>query len=163
MNRASDTASTSPLTNPLLLVMVLAAFTSVLNNSMVNVAIPAVSAHLNVSASASGWIVTAYSIVFATGVALYGRVSDSYSLRATFLAALVIFGIGSLACALAPSCKASGFGIIADGKFYHFDDAGNKQALALLKATEKESALKVFVEGHFEEELIKVSAMKAVD
>ena len=68
-----------------------------------------------------------------------------------------------VACALAPSCKASGFGIIADGKFYRFDDAGNKQALALLKATEKESALKVRVEGHFEEELIKVSAMKAVD
>ena len=111
MTRASDTASTSPLTNPLLLVMVLAAFTSVLNNSMVNVAIPAVSAHLNVSASASGWIVTAYSIVFATGVALYGRVSDSYSLRATFLAALVIFGVGSLCCALAPT-----FGVLVAGR-----------------------------------------------
>ena len=68
-----------------------------------------------------------------------------------------------VACALAPSCKASGFGIIADGKFYRFDAAGNKQALALLKATEKESALKVRVEGHFEEDLIKVSAVEAVD
>ena len=59
MNRTSDTASTSPLTNPLLLVMVLAAFTSVLNNSMVNVAIPAVSAALGIAASTSGWIITA--------------------------------------------------------------------------------------------------------
>ena len=111
MNRLSDTASASPLTNPLLLVMVLAAFTSVLNNSMVNVAIPAVSAALGIAASTSGWIITAYSIVFATGVALYGRVSDSYSLRATFLSALVIFGIGSLIAALAPS-----FGVLVAGR-----------------------------------------------
>ena len=103
MNRFSDTASASPLTNPLLLVMVLAAFTSVLNNSMVNVAIPTISTNLDVSPSLSGWVITAFSIVFATGVALYGRVSDSYSFRVTFLAALVIFGVGSLTCALAPS------------------------------------------------------------
>jgi MFS family permease len=102
MSRLSDTASASPLRNPVLLVMVLASFTSVLNNSMVNVAIPAVSHGLGVSPSLSGWIVTSFSIVFATGVALYGRVSDSYSLRATFLSALVVFGIGSLICALAP-------------------------------------------------------------
>lgn len=103
MNRLSDTSSASPLRNPILLVMVLAAFTSVLNNSMVNVAIPAISHGLGVSPSLSGWVITSYSIVFATGVALYGRVSDSYSLRITFLAALVVFGLGSLLSALAPS------------------------------------------------------------
>ena len=54
MNRFSDTASASPLANPLLLVMVLAAFTSVLNNSMVNVAIPTISSDLGVSPSSSG-------------------------------------------------------------------------------------------------------------
>lgn len=111
MSRFSDTGSASPLTNPLLLVMVLAAFTSVLNNSMVNVAIPAVSEGLAVSPSVSGWIITAYSIVFATGVALYGRVSDSYSLRTTFLCALVIFAAGSLTCALAPV-----FGVLVAGR-----------------------------------------------
>jgi hypothetical protein len=68
-----------------------------------------------------------------------------------------------VACALSPGCKATGFGIIADGQFYPFDEAGNTQALVLLKATEKESALKVRVKGHFEEDLIKVSSMKAVD
>ena len=47
---------------------------------------------------------------------------------------------------------ASGFGIVADGKFCRFDEAGNTQALALLKATETESNFKVRVEGHFEED-----------
>ncbi len=68
-----------------------------------------------------------------------------------------------VACALAPACKASGFGIVADGKFYRFDEAGNTQALALLKATETESNFKVRVEGHFEEDLIKVSTIEAVE
>ncbi|RJS91501.1 MFS transporter [Salinisphaera sp. Q1T1-3] len=111
MTHASATQSPSPLTNPLLLVMVLAAFTSVLNNSMVNVAIPVVSHDLGIAPSLSGWIITAYSIVFATGVAIYGRVSDSYSLRRTFLFALVVFGLGSLTCALAPH-----FGVLVGGR-----------------------------------------------
>lgn len=111
MNKLSDTTSPSPLHNPILLVMVLAAFTSVLNNSMVNVAIPAISHGLGVSPSLSGWVITGYSIVFATGVALYGRVSDSYSLRVTFLAALVVFGLGSLLSALAPT-----FGLLVAGR-----------------------------------------------
>ena len=64
-------------------------------------------------------------------------------------------------CAL--SCKDNGFGIIADGKFYPFDEEGNKQALALLEATEKGSDLKVRVEGDFEEDLIKVSAIETVE
>lgn len=111
MSRPTDTASASLLHNPILLVMVLASFTSVLNNSMVNVAIPVVSHGLGVSASLSGWIITSYSIVFATGVALYGRVSDSYSLRITFLAALVVFALASLVCALAPT-----FGVLVTGR-----------------------------------------------
>lgn len=108
---AADTQPTSPLRNPVLIIMMLASFTSVLNGSMVNVAIPVISHGLDVSAGLSGWIITAYSIVFATGVALYGRVSDSYSLRVTFMAALAIFGLASLICALAPT-----FNILVAGR-----------------------------------------------
>ena len=68
-----------------------------------------------------------------------------------------------VSCALAPNCKASGFGIVADGKFYRFDEAGNTKALALLEATEKASALKVRAEGHVMEDMIHVSALEAVD
>jgi len=126
MNRFSDTASASPLANPLLLVMVLAVFTSVLNNSMVNVAIPTISSDLGVSSSSSGWVITAFSIVFATGIALYGRVSDSYSFRGTFLAGLVVFGAGSLTCALAPT-----FGFLVAGRAIQAAGAAAIPSLAL--------------------------------
>jgi hypothetical protein len=57
----------------------------------------------------------------------------------------------------------SGYGIIADGRFLRFDDHGNRQATLLLKATPKESNLKVRVGGHFEGDLIKVSELETVE
>jgi EmrB/QacA subfamily drug resistance transporter len=83
--------------------MALAVFVSVLNNTMINVAIPLISDDLDISAGRTGWIVTGYSLVFATGIPIYGRISDFYSLRRTFSLALVVFAVGSLVCALAPS------------------------------------------------------------
>lgn len=66
-----------------------------------------------------------------------------------------------IACAL--DRKEAGYGIISEGKFYRFDDHGNKQARLLLKATEKKENLKLRVEGHFEGTLIKVSEMETVE
>lgn len=85
----------------LLGIMAVAAFVSVLNTSMVNVAIPHIGADLNVAPGRVGWIITGYSLVFAVGTALYGRLSDFLSLRRTFLLALVVFALGSLVCAMA--------------------------------------------------------------
>lgn len=67
----------------------------------------------------------------------------------------------TVACAL--GCKDSGFGIVVDGEFLKFDDYGNKLALMLLKATDKESNLKVRVGGYFEGSVAKVSELETVD
>jgi hypothetical protein len=68
----------------------------------------------------------------------------------------------TVACSI--GCKDGGFGIVSDGKFYKFDDYGNKQALLLLKASNKsKTGLKVRVGGHFEGDLIKVSEIETVD
>jgi hypothetical protein len=48
-------------------------------------------------------------------------------------------------CAVA--CAKSGYGIMADGKFLKFDDAGNKQASAALAATKKTDHLRATVTG----------------
>lgn len=59
--------------------------------------------------------------------------------------------------------KESGYGIITKGKFYKFDEKGNKQALLLLKSTQKTKNLIVRVEAHFEGDTAKVDAMETVD
>jgi hypothetical protein len=62
-------------------------------------------------------------------------------------------------CAL--NCADSGFGIFtADGAFLKFDDAGNKKALAALKATKKEKAIRATVTGDKAGDLIKVASLK---
>lgn len=86
----------------LLAVMVAAVFVSVLNNTMVNVAIPLIRQGFGVSAGQVGWVVTGYSLVFAVGVPIYGRISDLFSLRRTFSLGLAVLALGSLVCVLAP-------------------------------------------------------------
>lgn len=109
----------------LLAIMALAVFVSVLNNSMINVAIPRIRLDLAVSPGAMGWIITGYALVFAVGTALYGRVTDFVSLRKTFLVALIVFAIGSLICALAPD-----FTVLVTGRAIQASGAAAVPALA---------------------------------
>ena len=67
----------------------------------------------------------------------------------------------SSSCALAG--REAGYGIVSEGKFLRFDDYGNKQAVLLLKVTEKKSNLKVRVGGHFKEDSVIVSEIETVD
>lgn len=106
-----DNAQDSSSSRLLMAIMALAVFVSVLNNTMVIVAIPLMSQDLNIPGGQTGWIVTGYSLVFAVGIPIYGRISDFYNLRQTFSLALVVFAAGSLICALAP-----GFAVLIIGR-----------------------------------------------
>ncbi len=86
-----------------MLVLVSAVFVSVLNSSMVNVTVPIIGQEFGASAGQVGWVITGYLLVYAVGIPLYGRVSDLFSLRSTFTLGLLVFAVGSLVCALAPS------------------------------------------------------------
>lgn len=62
-------------------------------------------------------------------------------------------------CAL--GCAKSGFGLVlADGKFVKFDEAGNTQALAALKASSREKDLKATVDGTLDGDTIKVTSIQ---
>ncbi len=62
-------------------------------------------------------------------------------------------------CAL--QCSKSGYGILAsDGKYLKFDQAGNDQVLAELKATKKTDHLRVTVDGERKGDTIAVKSVK---
>jgi hypothetical protein len=62
-------------------------------------------------------------------------------------------------CAL--HCGAQGMGLLtSDGTFLKFDDAGTKQALAALKATQKKDHLRATVVGERTGDGIKVRSVK---
>lgn len=63
-------------------------------------------------------------------------------------------------CNLMPGCSKTGFTVItADNKVFKFDQKGNEQALALVKATKKEKDLKVIVTGIVDAQTIAVSSI----
>jgi len=78
-------------------------FMIMLDNTVVNVALPAIEKDLNISISQLEWIVTAYALVFAALLITGGKLADLLGRRKIFVAGLVVFTLSSLACGLAPS------------------------------------------------------------
>jgi EmrB/QacA subfamily drug resistance transporter len=74
---------------------------------VVNIALPALQ-HDFASATLSdvSWILDVYAIVLAALLLPAGRAADGIGRRAFFLAGLVVFGIASLGCAVAPDLPA---------------------------------------------------------
>ncbi len=87
----------------LLAVCCVAQFIVILDLSIVNVALPSIQSALGFSAPALLWVVDAYAITFAGFLMLGGRAADHFGQRRTFVAALLLFGLASLAGGAAPS------------------------------------------------------------
>src|SRR4051812_43678963 len=74
-----------------------------LDNTVVNVALPSIERDLHVSIDSLEWIVTAYALVFAALLITGGKLGDLFGRRRIFVVGLVVFTGSSLACGLAPS------------------------------------------------------------
>src|SRR5436309_9453306 len=92
-----------PHTGWLLGVCCVAQFMVILDLSIVNVALPSIQSSLGFSSPNLQWVVDAYAITFAGFLMLGGRLADHLGQRRTFVTALVLFGVASLAGGLAPS------------------------------------------------------------
>src|SRR5881398_1525496 len=96
---------TSPHPDPLrwkaLAVVCAAFFMTVLDVSIVNVALPSIGKALDFSRENLQWVVTAYAITFGGFLLLGGRTADILGRRRVFLTGVVIFTIASFFCGLA--------------------------------------------------------------
>ncbi len=77
----------------------------VLDNSILNVAIPTIIRDLKATNSQLQWIVDSYTIVFAGLLLTAGAMGDKFGRRKALQAGLVIFGFGSLLAALSSSAS----------------------------------------------------------
>jgi EmrB/QacA subfamily drug resistance transporter len=87
----------------LLAVCCVAQFMVILDLSIVNVALPHIQSSLGFSSPTLQWVVDAYAITFAGFLMFGGRAADHFGQRRTFVAALLLFGLASLAGGAAPS------------------------------------------------------------
>ncbi len=82
----------------------LAVFAVFLDTTILFVAFPSISRDFaSVSPSDLSWVLNAYTIVFAALLIPAGRMADRIGRRRTFLGAVVVFTIASMACGIAPT------------------------------------------------------------
>jgi EmrB/QacA subfamily drug resistance transporter len=74
-----------------------------LDNTVVNVALPSIQRDLAVGLSELEWIVTGYALTFAALMLTGGKLADLLGRRLVFVIGLAIFTLASLACGLAES------------------------------------------------------------
>jgi len=78
-------------------------FMMMLDNTIVNVALPAIGRDLRIGISELEWVVNGYALTFAVIMLTGGKLADMLGRRRIFIVGLAIFTLSSLACGLATS------------------------------------------------------------
>jgi EmrB/QacA subfamily drug resistance transporter len=78
-------------------------FMTILDVSIVNVALPSIGRELNVKEDTLQWVITAYAITFGGFLLLGGRAADLLGRRRIFMVGVALFTVASLFCGLAGS------------------------------------------------------------
>src|SRR5713226_3375083 len=83
--------------------MCFALFMIMLDNTVVNVALPSIQRSPHATTSTLEWTVNAYTLSFAVVLVTGGRLGDIFGRRRMFLFGVVVFGISSFLIGLAQS------------------------------------------------------------
>ena len=78
-------------------------FMIMLDNTVVNVALPSMERSLHLGVSELEWVVAGYALTFGAFMLTGGKLADLLGRRAMFVVGLVVFSAASLACGLAGS------------------------------------------------------------
>jgi len=83
--------------------MCFALFMIMLDNTVVNVALPSIQRDLHTSLSALEWTINAYTLTFAVLLVTGGRLGDIFGRRRMFLFGVVTFALSSAAIGFSPN------------------------------------------------------------
>lgn len=102
-------ASHPPLSGTKLLLgtvaLSLATFMNVLDTTIANVSIPAISGDLGVSSSQGTWVITSFAVANAIAVPLTGWLTQRFGQVRLFITSVLLFVLASLLCGLAPNLE----------------------------------------------------------
>jgi EmrB/QacA subfamily drug resistance transporter len=74
-----------------------------IDTSVVNLGLRSIAGDLNAGVSEMQWVIDAYNVVYASLLLTGGTLGDLYGRRRIFLLGIILFTIGTIACALAPN------------------------------------------------------------
>lgn len=84
----------------ILAAMLFGMFIAILNQTLLNVALPRINTEFNISASTGQWLMTGFMLVNGILIPISAFLFNKYSYRKLFLVALILFTLGSLVCAI---------------------------------------------------------------
>jgi DHA2 family lincomycin resistance protein-like MFS transporter len=109
-----DTATGAPPNaRPMVIVMtlVVSAFVMILNETILSVALPHLTGDLGVSATTVQWLTSGFLLTMGVVIPTTGYILNRFTPRQVFLAAMSLFSLGTLICALSP-----GFPLLLAGR-----------------------------------------------
>ncbi|HET7615491.1 MAG TPA: MFS transporter, partial [Bacillales bacterium] len=106
---------------PIVAVLLAGAFVAILNQTLLNTAIPKIMSDLDISAATAQWLTTVFMLTNGVMIPITAFLIERFSTRKLFLTAMSLFAAGTLIAAMAPSfpylltariVQASGAGIM---------------------------------------------------
>ncbi|MFD1776435.1 DHA2 family efflux MFS transporter permease subunit [Paenibacillus rhizophilus] len=104
---------------PLLFIMILGAFITVLNQTIMSVAIPELITAFDIAATTAQWLTTGYMLVNGVFIPLTAYLMQRFTTRELFLSAMIAFLAGSTISGIAP-----GFEVLLIGRLIQAAGAG---------------------------------------
>ncbi|WP_226898593.1 MDR family MFS transporter [Mangrovicoccus algicola] len=108
---ASQVAALSARDRQVILLLLVSAFTVILNETIMGVALPRLMGDLGVTAAAAQWLTTAFLLTMAVVIPVTGFLLQRMQTRPVFALAMGLFSLGTALCALAP-----GLGMLIFGR-----------------------------------------------
>lgn len=96
-------------------IILIGMFMSILDGTMVSIALPTVTSHFHVNLAESQWVVTGYLLAMTGLFIFFAKVSEYTGKARMFMAGWAIFTISSLACGLSPGLNELALFRIAQG------------------------------------------------
>ncbi|MCU1528462.1 MAG: family efflux transporter permease subunit [Frondihabitans sp.] len=102
-SRTGASTRLAPGSSTIIIVILVATFVVVLNETIMSIALPTLIVELDISPSTAQWLTTGFALTLAVVIPTTGFLSDRFSTRTVFIVAMSLFSIGTATAAAAPS------------------------------------------------------------
>jgi EmrB/QacA subfamily drug resistance transporter len=93
-------------TAPIFSVMFIGAFVAFLNQTLINIALPQIMNHLQITADMADWLTTVFMLVNGIVIPITAFLIERFSTRQLYIASMGFFTAGTLICAISPGFTA---------------------------------------------------------
>ncbi|OMF85826.1 DHA2 family efflux MFS transporter permease subunit [Paenibacillus sp. FSL R7-0273] len=104
---------------PIIAALLIGAFVALLNQTLMNVALPKMMEDLNIVANTAQWLTTGFMLVNGVLIPISAYLVEKFTTRQLFITSMVLFSIGTLICAVG-----TGFEMIMVGRVVQAVGAG---------------------------------------